>query len=411
MSRRLVVDLTPLRVSADYRRLWLGLSVAQIGQQMTTMAVGIQVYALTGSSFKVGLVGLAAFVPLFLFGLYGGSFSDTHDRRLVALTASTGLWICSLLLVLQSAAGWGQLWILYAVVAAQSACFAVNNPARAAILPRLIGAELLPAANALTTVTWNVGFTLGPLLGGFIIYASSLTAAYAVDAVTFTAALYALFRLPSIPPETAIGKAGWSAVLDGLKFLASRRNLLMTFLVDMAAMVLAQPRALFPALAATTYGGGARTIGYLSAAPAVGALVGATFSGWLGRIRLQGLFVVIMVCAYGASIAMFGFSSLLTLGLFFLALSGAADMVSAVFRSTILQVATPDELRGRLQGVFIVVVAGGPRLGDVVAGSAATVLGERTAIIGGGIACIATTFALVAWHRGFIRYDARHPAP
>lgn len=185
----------------------------------------------------------------------------------------------------------------------------------------------------------------------------------------------------------------------------------MTFLVDLAAMVLAQPRALFPALAATSYGGGARTVGYLSAAPAIGALIGAAFSGWLGRVRWQGLYVVAMVCAYGVSIALFGLSSLLSIGMLFLAMAGAADMVSAVFRSTILQVATPDELRGRLQGVFIVVVAGGPRLGDVVAGTAATVLGERVAIVGGGLACITVTVLLVTWHRGFLRYDALHPVP
>jgi MFS family permease len=176
-------------------------------------------------------------------------------------------------------------------------------------------------------------------------------------------------------------------------------------------MVLAQPRALFPALAVTTYGGGARTVGFLSAAPAIGALVAATFSGWLGRVRLQGLVVVLMVCAWGASIALFGLTSGLTIALLFLALSGAAGRVSAVFRATSLQVATPDELRGRLQGVFIVVVAGGPRIGDVVAGSAATILGERVAIVGGGLACIGVTWALVAWHRGFIQYDARHPVP
>lgn len=216
MSRRLVLDLTPLRVSADYRRLWLGLSVAQIGQQMTTLAVGIQVYDLTGSSFAVGLVGAAAFVPLLVFGLYGGSISDTHDRRRVALAASTGLWLCSLVLVAQSVADLGQVWLLYTVVAAQSGCFAVNNPARAAILPRLLGAALLPAANTLTTVTWNVGFTVGPLVGGFVVYAYGFTAAYAIDALTFTAALYALFRLPAIPPEAQVAKAGWAAVWEGL---------------------------------------------------------------------------------------------------------------------------------------------------------------------------------------------------
>jgi MFS family permease len=411
VSRRLVLDLTPLRTSADYRRLWLGLSVAQIGQQMATLAVGIQVYDLTGSSFAVGLVGAAAFFPLVFFGLYGGSLSDTHDRRRVALAASAGLWICSLVLVAQSVADLGSVPLLYVVVAAQSACFAVNNPARSAILPRILPPEMLPAANTLSGVTWNVGFTLGPLLGGFVVAYSGFTAAYALDALTFTAALYSLFRLPAIPPEHGVRKAGWAAVWEGLQFLRTRRNLLMTFLVDLSAMVLAQPRALFPALAATSLGGGARTVGYLSAAPAIGALIAALFSGWLGRVRWQGLYVVLMVCAWGASIALFGFTSVLALALLFLAAAGAADMVSAVFRSTILQVATPDELRGRLQGVFIVVVAGGPRLGDVVAGTAATVLGERTAIIAGGIACIAVTIGLVAWHRGFVRYDARHPVP
>lgn len=411
MSRRLVLDLTPLRYSADYRRLWLGLSIAQIGQQMTTLAVGIQVYDLTGSSLAVGLVGAAALFPLVLFGLYGGSISDTHDRRKVALVASTGLWICSLILVLQSGADLGQVWLLYAVVALQSGCFAVNTPARAAILPRILPAELLPSANALSTVTWNVGFTLGPLLGGFIVALSGFTAAYTVDAITFTAALYALFRLPAIPPEGTVKRTGWAAVWEGLQFLKSKRNLLMTFLVDLSAMIFAQPRALFPALAATTLGGGARTVGYLSAAPAIGALLGALFSGWLGRIRKQGLYVVIMVCIWGAATSMFGATSVLAVALMFLAICGAADMVSAVFRSTILQVATPDDMRGRLQGVFIVVVAGGPRIGDVVAGSAATILGERAAIIAGGLACIAATLGFVAWHRPFIQYDARHPVP
>jgi MFS family permease len=411
VSRRLVLDLTPLRFSADYRRLWLGLSVAQIGQQMTTLAVSIQVYSLTGSSLAVGMVGAAALVPLILFGLYGGSFSDSHDRRKVALAASTGLWVCSLLLLAQSVAGVGQVWVLYAIVAAQSGFFAVNNPARASILPRILPPELLPSANALTTVTWNVGFTAGPLLGGFIVALSGFTAAYAVDAITFTAALYALFRLPSIPPEGEVRRAGWAAVWEGLKFLSTRRNLLMTFLVDLSAMVLAQPRALFPALAATTFGGGARTVGYLASAPAIGALIAAATSGWLSAIRRQGLYVVIMVCIWGAATSLFGLSSILSIALLFLAVCGAADMVSAVFRSTILQVATPDEMRGRLQGVFIVVVAGGPRLGDVVAGTAATLLGEQTAIVIGGLACITATLLFVAWHRPFIRYDARPPVP
>jgi MFS family permease len=389
--------------------MWAGTTVGQVGQQMSTVAIGIQVYALTGSSFAVGMVGLVAFVPLVAFGLYGGSIADTHDRRLVALSASCGLWICSLILALQAALSFDQVWLLYAVVAVQSAFFAVNNPARSAIVPRLIDPPLLPAANALNTLTFSAGFTIGPLLGGLLIDASGLTAAYLVDALLFTAALYGLARLPSIAPEAEPHKTGWAAVLDGLRFLASKQNLLMTFIVDLCAMVLAQPRALFPALAATTFGGGARTVGFLAAAPAAGSLVAGLFSGWLGRIRRQGFVVVLMVCGYGASVAMFGVSSVLSIALLFLALTGAFDMVSAVFRSTILQVATPDELRGRLQGVFIVVVAGGPRLGDAVMGTTASLVGEQVAIIAGGLACITATIAFAVRFRGFVHYDALHP--
>jgi MFS family permease len=389
--------------------MWAGTTVGQVGQQMSTVAIGIQVYALTGSSFAVGMVGLVAFVPLVAFGLYGGSIADTHDRRLVALSASCGLWICSLILALQAALSFDQVWLLYAVVAVQSAFFAVNNPARSAIVPRLIEPPLLPAANALNTLTFSAGFTIGPLLGGLLIDASGLTAAYLVDALLFTAALYGLARLPSIAPEAEPHKTGWAAVLDGLRFLASKQNLLMTFIVDMCAMVLAQPRALFPALAATTFGGGARTVGLLAAAPAVGSLVAGLFSGWLGRVRRQGFVVVLMVCGYGASVALFGVSSVLSIALLFLALTGAFDMVSAVFRSTILQVATPDELRGRLQGVFIVVVAGGPRLGDAVMGTTASLVGEQVAIIAGGLACITATIAFAVRFRGFVHYDATHP--
>lgn len=411
MLRRLVVDVSPLRASPPYRRLWFGTTIGAVGQQMTAVAVAIQVYALTGSSLAVGFVGAAAFLPLVLFGLYGGAIADVHDRRRVALVASLGLWACSMVLLLQSWLGWDQLWVLYAVVAVQSGFFAVNNPARSAMLPRLLPAELLPAANALSTVTWNLGFTVGPLLGGAVIAGFGLTSAYAVDVVTYVAALYGVARLPPIPPEGDVARVGLRSVLDGLHFLRTRKNLLMTFMVDLAAMILAQPRALFPAMAATVYGGGARTVGLLSAAWPVGSLVAAAFSGWLGRVRRQGRVVLGMVVGYGVSIALFGLAGSLPLALLFLALSGGFDMVSAVFRSTILQVATPDELRGRLQGVFIVVVAGGPKLGDTLIGATATAFGETVAIVAGGTACVLAVAALAARHPAFAQYDADHPVP
>ena len=409
MARRLVLDLRPLKVSPAYRRMWAGWTVAQVGQAMATVAVGIQVYDITGSSFAVGMIGAAAFFPLVVFGLYGGSISDTHDRRLVALTASAGLWICSAVLLVQSLAGLDQVWLLYLVVASQSGFFAVNNPARQAIVPRLIEPELLPSANALANLTFSAGFIVGPLAGGLVIGGLGLSWAYAIDAVLFAAAIYGLFRLPSIPPEAEPHRTGWAAVWEGLRFLSTRRNLLMTFVVDLCAMVLAQPRALFPALAITTFGGGARTVGLLAAAPAVGAVLAGVFSGWLSSVRRQGLMVVLMVCGYGAAVAAFGLTSWLSLALLFLALTGGFDMISAVFRSTILQVATPDELRGRLQGVFIVVVAGGPRLGDALVGTTASLWGEHAAIVIGGVACVVGTLFFTFRNRGFLRYDARHP--
>jgi hypothetical protein len=411
LFRALLTDITPLQASADYRRLWFGGTVSQLGQQMTAIAVAIQVYALTGSSFSVGLVGLFALVPIIVFGLYGGAVADAVDRRKLGLIASSGLWLLSIALALQAYLHVGSVALLYAIVAAQAACFAVNNPARSAIIPRLLPAELLPAANALSAASFNVGFTVGPLLGGVVYGWEGPAAAYTIDCVTFTAALYALWRLPPVPPLGEVRRAGLASVLEGLSYLRTRPNVRMTFLVDMCAMVLAQPRALFPAIAASFFGGGTRTVGLLAAAPAIGALLAFASSGWVGRVRRQGLAIMVCVLAYGAVIASVGLTRLLWVAVVLLALSGAADIISSVYRSTILQVATPDALRGRLQGVFLVVVAGGPRLGDFTAGSVASLTTESVAIVAGGCACMAGVVLLGLRYRGFARYDARHPVP
>ena len=235
--------------------------------------------------------------------------------------------------------------------------------------------------------------------------------AYAIDVLTFTAAMYALFRLPPMPPEDGSPRAGLKAVVDGLRYLRSSPNVRMTFVADLCAMVLAQPRALFPAMAVKVYGGGAATVGVLQAAPAFGSLLAFLVSGWISRVRLQGLAVVIAVIGYGLAVGSVGLTSLLWVGAVCLALSGACDMVSAAYRSTILQVAAPDRMRGRLQGVFIVVVAGGPRAGDFVAGTTGELLGERVALVLGGLACVAGVLLAVLRWPGFLEYDARYPKP
>ncbi|MDR1295386.1 MAG: MFS transporter [Bifidobacteriaceae bacterium] len=442
----MLADLTPLRVSAPFRRLWWGLGLGNLGAQLTVMAVGLQVYALTGSTLAVGGLGLAALVPLLVMGLYGGALADAHDRRRLALVASTVMWTATIGIAVHAWAGSGHVWPLFALTALQSGAQAVNSAARSAIIPRLVGVRLLPAANALSQVTNTLAMMVGPVVGAFLVGSVGYAWTYTVDVVTFTAALYAIFRLPAIPPlrPRAPGSVlaadaghstlaqpdeaparGWRSVGEGLVFLATRRNLLMTFAIDLCAMVLAFPRAAFPAVAVWVIGGGESTAGVLTAAIAAGAAIASILSGPAGRVRRQGWVAAWAVTAWGGAIAMFGVVVIiagptkpsavvwwaLILACAALAVAGAADSVSAVMRGTILQSATPDHLRGRLQGVFIVVVTGGPRLGDMITGADSAIVGEGWAATIGGLACIAGVWLLMRWQRGFARYDAIHPVP
>lgn len=409
--RRLLADLTPLRTSPDFRRLWIGNTISWVGQGMTALAISLQVYDLTHSSFSVGLVGLFSLVPLVVFGLYGGAIADTVDRRLLGLASSTGSWLLAVALAVAAFAGFHQVWFLYAVVALQAVCAALNSPARTSMIPRLLPAEQLPAANALNSMTTTFGTMTGPMLGGALVGLWGYQAAYLIDAVAFTAALYAMWRLPAMRPQREEGSRGRASVLDGLRFLATRPNIRMTFFTDLCAMVLAHPRALFPAVAVVWYGGDAKTAGLLVAAPAVGALLGSVFSGWLGSVHRHGVAILLAVGGWGLAVAVFGLTRNLWLGLLFLALAGAADAISMVFRSTMLQAATPDAMRGRLQGVFIVVVAGGPRLGDFLAGSVGDLASPTVAVTGGGLLCVLAVTALGLRWRNFARYDARDPQP
>lgn len=417
---RLLLDLTPLRRSAPYRRLWVGLGISNVGQQMTAVAVGLQVWDLTGSSLMVGLVGLFQLVPLVGFGLYGGTLSDAFDRRKVGMASAIGMWVASVAFLAQSLADVGSVWLLYAIIALHSSFFAVGSPARGSIIPRLVPGELLPAANALSNMTWNVGFALGPLIGGIVVAATgTVSSAYLIDVVAYGVVVWAMWRLPSLPPQPTPGGErptyGWSAVREGFAFLRGKRNLQMTFYEDLIAMVFGMPRALFPAIAAQWYGGTtadiAFTLGLLSAAPAAGALASSVLSGPVGRVRWQGRAVVIAIVVWGMAITAFGLVRWLPIAMVLLAIAGAADNISSIFRTTILQAATPDEYRGRLQGVFTVVVAGGPRAGDVEAGAVAAAFGETVSVVSGGIATVVLASALARARPSFWRYDARDPVP
>ena len=429
---RLLVDITPLRVSPAYRRLWLGNTLAYVGTQLTLVAVSLEVFALTGSSFAVGLLGLAALVPLVVAGLYGGAIADRHDRRRVALTSSAVMWLTTVGIAAQAWAGFESVPVLYALVALHSGASGINQPTRGAIIPALVGLPLVPAANALNMMTFSVALMVGPVLGGVLVAAVGYAWTYSIDVVTFLAALYAVWRLPSLPPQraetaTASGtRWGLASVVEGLRFLGSRPNLRMTFLADIVAMTTAFPRALLPAIGAVALGGGEAAVGVLLAAMAAGAFLAGLFSAPFTRLHAQGWGVYVSILVWGAAVAAFGgvvwwaqslpdgdprLTLAFALAALCMAVGGAADSLSGVFRGSILQSATPDHLRGRLQGVFVVVVAGGPRLGELLTGGASVGLGEGPTLLAGGVLCMLGVTALMRWQPGFLRYDARNPTP
>lgn len=413
-----LADITPLR-TRDFRRLWLAGVVTVLGANLTIFAVPVQLYALTQNSAYVGLSGVFALVPLVVFGLWGGALADAMDRRLLLVIASVGLGVASVLLWLQAALSFDNVWVVLCLLSVQQAFFAVNSPTRAAAIPRMLPGEQLPAANSLNMTVMQFGAIVGPLLAGVMLHWVDLSTLYLIDAITCLAPIWATWRLAPMPPGAAGGggsRWGPAAVLDGFRYLAGNQVVLMSFVVDLIAMILGMPRALFPQMAHESFGGpvqGGVTMALLAAAMSVGAVAGGVFSGWLPRVQRQGLTVVVAVVAWGAAMVGFGLAaglaggrmgSLLWVALTFLAIGGAADMVSAAFRSTILQQAASDELRGRLQGVFTVVVAGGPRLADAVHGATAAVIGTTAAAAGGGALVIVGVVVAALVVPAFIRY-------
>jgi MFS family permease len=408
LLHRVAVDVRPLRHD-DFRRLFIGQGVSFIGFQLTSVAVSVQMFAVTGSSFWVGLIGLAALLPLVVFGLYGGAISDAVDRRLLYLVSSCVVWAATLALLTQALLHADNRWLLLGLVALQTVGFAVSAPVRGAIVPRLLPMELVPAGNTLNFTASTAGAVLGPLLAGVILAHGGYAWAYGADAVLFTVGFYAALRLPPIPPLGDKVKPGLRAVLDGLAFIATRPVLLMSFAVDIAAMVLAMPRALFPEIAVDRFHD-VGAVGWLFAAIAIGSVLAGLASGWIGRVRRQGRALILAVIGWGVAVALAGLAHSLWLCVLLLAVAGAADLVSAVYRQTILQTYAPDEMRGRLQGVFTVVVAGGPRLGDLRAGVTAAGVGATASWVGGGIACVVLVVILALAVPALRHYQSAAPA-
>jgi MFS family permease len=408
-ARGALADTRPLRVPA-YRRLWSAGTVTVIGAQLTVVAVPTQIFALTGSSAYVGLTGLFGLVPLVVFGLWGGAIADAVDRRMLLLVTGAGIAAMSLALWVIAASGVGSVWLVLVLFAVQSALLAINQPARSAVIPRLVSPALLPAANTLNFTVFTFGAVVGPLLAGVLIPVVGLPVLYLVDALALLATLWATWRLPPMPPPTAEGaraRAGVREVVAGFRYAAMHKVLLVSFLADVIAMALGMPRILFPEMAERTFGdppGGGVALGLLFAAIPAGAVLGGLFSGWLSRVRRQGVAVTVAICVWGLGVALFGLAHSLWLAVLLLAVAGAGDLVSAVFRQSMLQSVATDEMRGRMQGVFTVVVAGGPRVADIWHGGLGALIGPGPAAAAGGFAVVVALLLAVARFREFWRY-------
>jgi MFS family permease len=403
---RLAIDVTPLKHSRDFRLLWFGNAVSFLGTQITFVAIPFQVYELTESTLAVGLIGLVELIPLVTLSLLGGAVADRMDRRTLLIRTDTALAATSGLLAINATIGKPQLWAIYALAAVSAALFAFGLPALRSTAPLLLPTRLLPAAAALSSIQGSLGFIVGPLLGGVLIEAVSLPWTYLLDAATYVFSLLLVIAVAPIPPVNS-GSAAKPSVLDGFRFLHGRPVLQGSFYVDLMAMVFGMPKALFPAIAVVRFGGGPSVLGLLYAAPAVGSFLAAATSGWAGGVRRQGLAVYAAVIGWGAALVVFGVAHSLWLALGALAAAGAADTISGVFRTAILQASAPAHMQGRLSGVELMVVASGPALGDLEAGALAAVTSVRFSVISGGLGCIVGVGVMAMLLPEFARYEAR----
>ena len=388
--RGIVLDPTPLRLDRDYRLLWTGQAISSTGRMITQVVLPYQVYVLTNDLLAVGFLSIVQLVPILAFSLGGGAVADSVDRRKLLLITQVALMGCSMALVLLALMPAPPLAALYAVAFISAGLAAVDQPARSSSIPRLVPPERMPAAISLNQAVFNASAIVGPAIGGIVLAAAGIAAAYVLDAITYLGAIVALLFMRPIPPARGVTRASIGAIMEGLRFAASKRPLLATFLVDLNAMVFGSPRALFPALALDVFKVGPAGVGFMASAAGVGALVAALLSGWTGGVSRPGRAVLIAVAVWGFGIIAFGLSTFsFPLALVFLAIAAGADVISAVLRSAMLQALTPDSLRGRVTSIHVLVVTGGPRIGDVEATAVATVIGPAGSVVAGGVLTLA----------------------
>ena len=409
----LLPDLSPLRRHRSFRLLWFGQLVSNVGTQMRLVALPYQIYVLTGSPFHVGLLGLFQAIPLITLPLLGGVLADRADRRRVLIATQSGLAACSLALALATQLGYNELWILYALTAVSASFSAFDQPARGSLVPTLVERSELPAAIALNQMLYQTAAVVGPAIGGLVIASFGVAAAYWVDTITFGAAIAAAIAIKAPRQVVAVPQSIVESLVEGVMYVLRQRLLFSTMVLDLAAMFFGSIRALMPFYAEQVFKVGAAGLGLLFAAPGVGALVAVLTSGWVSRVRRPGVAVLVAVCVWGIAIAAFGLvtGELFILGLVLLAIAEAADVLSAIFRHTILQGVVREELRGRLTAMNGLFVIGGPNLGQVRAGAVAALASPPFAVVSGGLLCVLSAIAVAFWAPELPRYDRTSQVP
>ncbi|HZH90360.1 MAG TPA: MFS transporter [Pyrinomonadaceae bacterium] len=399
------LDISPLRISRDYRLLFFGQLISAFGTAMSFVVVPVQVYQLTGSTLLVGMLSVAEFALILLMAFVGGAYADFIDKRRMLRLTEIGQTVVTLMLVANALAPRPRVWMLFVCAALHAGLAALQRPSFEALMQKLVPPELMSSVSALNSLRWNVTTILGPSLAGIILARFGATVAYSIDLLTFVASLTAVFQLRAVPKAAQAGeRPTLKSVVEGVQYAWRRKEILGTYLIDMNAMFFGMPTALFPAMAAHF---GAGTVGFFYAAPSVGALLATLTSGWTRKVHRHGLFVAVAAALWGTAIIFFGLAQNLYLALACLALAGGFDMISGVFRMTMWNQTIPHHLRGRLAGLEMISYTSGPKLGDAEAGLVAALFSVRTSIVSGGILCVVGTAIISALIPQFLRYDGR----
>lgn len=394
IGKSIIVDVSPLKGNRDFQMFFVSRVTSSAARQIIIVAVPLQIYEATNSSLAVGLIGAAQLIPLFAVALVGGALADALDRRWLLVVGQTSIAVTCLGLAAYAFGAAMPIWPIYLLVAVNAGIFAVEQPTRTAVLPTIVAAGDLPSALALNQVLSQLSKAAVPAVGGFMVVLVGYGYTYAAAAVLALIGAISIRRMRRLPPSGGGRTAGIKSIVEGLRYLRQEPLIKGALVIDLNAMIFGMPSALFPAIGTVVLGGDAATVGLLYSAPGVGALIAALTSGWLRQVTRQGLTIIVSVVIWGFAIAVFGFASSIGLALLLLAVAGAADVVSAVFRNTVVQLTVSDDLRGRISSVHIATVSGGPRLGDLEAGVVASLTSTQFSVVSGGLACAVGTLLI-----------------